>query len=97
MAYQVFERGVMHVDLTNGIAQALSAGDVWRSVLTGQPVSDAMAQRALSSVYWQEYNPANIETGLNWPGDVPGTAMVAAFASDLPRDEITARSYGGRP
>jgi hypothetical protein len=77
-AYQRWQRGIMHFDVTCTCTQGLLLSDWFRALITGQGLPPDLARQAQGSRFYLQYNNAR-DNGLNRPGELPGTNMRFAF------------------
>lgn len=69
--YQRFQRAVLHYDATTGTTQALLLGEAFKSVVTGEDLSEELAVQMANSPYLRLYDP----TQVNAVARVPAPAL----------------------
>ncbi len=77
-AYQRWQRGIMHFDVTCQCTQGLLLADWFRALITGGGLPSDLAAQAQGSRFYLQYNNAR-DSGLNRPGELPATNMRFAF------------------
>jgi hypothetical protein len=91
-AYQAFQRGILQYDFDTDLTQGILIADWWKSLITGEGLPADLEADAAQTPFWRQYDPQNAVDGLWWPEELPSTNMAAAFAQDVPREELDAQT-----